>query len=157
MIDVVKRFGTVSLILFYAFILTAQVSVVFGASANICPGGSFNALCDLNANNFSTIIGNILQILLIIAVVLSVIFLIWGGIKWVMSGGDKGAVESARSTIIAAIIGLVIAFAAFFLVTIVLQLFGISQDGVFQIPTLLSNVSSGTPPCNVGDPGYPRC
>jgi hypothetical protein len=69
------------------------------------------------------VIMNVIIILLIVAVVVAVIFLIIGGIRWILSGGDKGAVESARNTIIGAIVGLVIAFAAFFIVNIVAQIF----------------------------------
>ena len=39
--------------------------------------------------------------------------LIIGGIRYVVSGGDQGAVTSAKNTILYAIIGIVIAFLAF--------------------------------------------
>jgi len=42
------------------------------------------------------------------------------------SGGDKAKVESARGTIIAAIVGLVIAFLAFFILSLALSFFGLS-------------------------------
>jgi hypothetical protein len=39
----------------------------------------------------------------------SVIFLVWGGFKYITSNGDSSGVSTAKSTIIAALIGLVIA------------------------------------------------
>jgi len=94
------------------------------ADVSVCPDGNFYTLCDttFTAND---IVRTVVQILLIAAVVIALVFLIWGGIKWILSGGDKGKVEAARNTIIGAIIGLVIAFAAFFILNIVANLFGI--------------------------------
>lgn len=60
----------------------------------------------------------------IIGVVVAVIFLIYGGIKWILSGGDKTAVESARNHIIAAIVGLIIVVGAFFIIGLIFQLLG---------------------------------
>ena len=49
------------------------------------------------------------SILALIAGVVSVIFLVIGGMKYVTSNGDSSAVSSAKNTIIAALIGLVVA------------------------------------------------
>lgn len=95
----------------------------------------FNALCALNASRFPNIISNILILLLIIAVIIALFFLIWGGIKWILSGGDKAALEGARSHIIAAIVGLIIAFLAFFIISVILQIFGVN-DTSFKLPSI---------------------
>ncbi len=89
-----------------------------------CPKDSpFSALCNLKAERFNESFSAVLALLLIAAVVLALVFLIYGGIKWILSGGDKTAVEGARNHIIAAIVGLIIAFAAFFILNIILHLF----------------------------------
>ncbi len=49
---------------------------------------------------------------LIISALAAFIYLIWGGIQWITSGGDKSATEAARNRIQAAILGLFIVFAA---------------------------------------------
>ena len=41
------------------------------------------------------------------------VMLIIGGIRYVVSGGDQGAVTSAKNTILYAIIGIIVAFLAF--------------------------------------------
>lgn len=64
------------------------------------------------------IIGFGLTLFLISAVLLAFGFLIYGGYNWIMSEGDKTKVESARKTIIFAIIGLILCFLSFFLVNI---------------------------------------
>jgi len=64
----------------------------------------------------------IVTFLFLVGIVVAVAYLIYGGIKWVLSGGDKSAVESARNHIVAAIVGLVIVIAAFFILTTVVTL-----------------------------------
>jgi hypothetical protein len=49
------------------------------------------------------------SILALVAGIISVIFLAWGGFKYITSNGDSSGVSSAKSTIIAALVGLVIA------------------------------------------------
>jgi hypothetical protein len=53
------------------------------------------------------------NILLFLVGIISVIMLIIGGIRYVVSGGDQNAVQGAKNTILYAIIGIVVAFLAF--------------------------------------------
>ena|SRR3989344_1480464 len=66
-----------------------------------------------------------ITLLFIVAVVLSLIFLIWGGIRWITSRGDPKAVEGARNQITYAIIGLVLTFLAFTIVSFITRSFRI--------------------------------
>lgn len=102
-----------------------------------CPSNSnqFFKLCAFNASNIGGVINTAVVIILVVAVILSLFFLIWGGVKWILSGGDKSAVESARNTIIAALIGLIIAFLAYFILSIILGFFGLSLSAL-QLPRL---------------------
>jgi len=65
-----------------------------------------------------------LTALFIVAFVLALIFLIWGGIQWTMSGGDKEGIQKARLKLTYAIIGLVVTTLAFFIVNIISGFFG---------------------------------
>lgn len=108
---------------------------------DICPKTDpFKNLCGLAQKDdiFSQVVSLIISVMLIIAVIVSIIFLIWGGIRWILSGGDKAAVESARNTIIAAIIGLVVALVAFFLINIVATIILGPGKSLFnlQLPSL---------------------
>lgn len=80
------------------------------------------------------IISAVINLLFIVAAVVAVVFLIWGGIRWIISGGDKTAVESARNTIIAAIIGLIVVFLAYFVLKFVFQFLGIPFLDTFNVP-----------------------
>ena len=107
-----------------------------GASVNPCQNvGAFSQLCNLSGDNLGQIIGAIVTFLLIIIAVIALFFLIYGGLRWVTSGGDKGKVDEARKTVIAAIVGLVIAFLSFFILSVVLSFFGLSLNNL-TLPTL---------------------
>ncbi len=81
----------------------------------------------------------IIQLIFVIGIIIAIVFLIYGGIKWVLSGGDKAAVEAARNHIVAAIVGLVIIGASFLIFSLVFQLLG-AQNPILGrslcIPTL---------------------
>src|SRR6266704_2597138 len=114
--------------------LSFAASAFATSNVNPCPSaGQFTKLCNLNANNIGPIVGAAVTFILIVAVLIALFFLIWGGIRWITSGGDKAKVESARGTIIAAIIGLVIAFLAFFILSLALSFFGLSITNL-QLP-----------------------
>lgn len=53
------------------------------------------------------------NILLYLIGAVSVIMLIIGGLRYVVSGGDQSAVTSAKNTILYAIVGIVVAFLAY--------------------------------------------
>ena len=66
----------------------------------------------------------ITNVLLFIIGAISVIMLIIGGIRYVVSGGDSGAVTSAKNTILYAVIGIIVALLAYALVKFVIGSFG---------------------------------
>lgn len=75
------------------------------------------------------LISNAAGVALIIAAILVFVFLIWGGIQWITSGGDKGKTEEARNRITAALVGLAIVAAAWAVVQLVSTFFGIDIFG----------------------------
>lgn len=111
------------------------VTPSFAATINICPGGGFAKLCNIDFDSFPGIVTTLINLALIAAVVIALFFLIYGGIKWVLSGGDKTAVEAARNHIVAAIVGLAIALLAFFILNIIGGFFGITLRDL-QLPKL---------------------
>lgn len=80
-------------------------------------------------DTLSKSIGVALTLMIIIAVILSLFFLIAGGIQWTSSGGDKGKITAARAKITYAIIGLIFAITSFFLINFVGTFFGIKLLG----------------------------
>ena len=100
---------------------TAFLSTVF-AQINITPQGQFGAL---NGITIANIISAVIILILIVAALIFFFMLVWGGVKYISSGGDKAQTEAARGQITAALIGLVIVFAAWAIINLVSAFFGI--------------------------------
>lgn len=73
---------------------------------------------------FGNIIAIIVKVFLIAGSLFFVFVFIIGAIRWISSGGDKAQIESARSTILNAVVGLIILFSLFAIVGVVDRLFG---------------------------------
>jgi len=58
--------------------------------------------------NFGTLLGGLMGGIMVIAAIMVLIFLLWGAIEWITSGGDKGKTEAARNKITQAILGLIV-------------------------------------------------
>lgn len=71
------------------------------------------------------IISALIRLTVVIAAVVFFFILVIGGIKWIASGGDKAQTESARNQITAALVGLVIVFAAWAIVALINTFFHI--------------------------------
>lgn len=65
----------------------------------------------------------LVNVLLFVIGAIAVIMVIVGGFRYVLSGGDQGAVTSAKNTILYAIVGLVVAILAYSLVNFVVNAF----------------------------------
>lgn len=58
--------------------------------------------------SFGNYLGTIMSGIMITAAVLVLLYLIWGGIEWITSSGDKGKTEAARNKMTNAVIGLIV-------------------------------------------------
>lgn len=72
----------------------------------------------------SDVINSFLNLLVVTGIIFALIFLLYGGVKWVMSGGDKGKLDSARRTIMFSIVGLIVMILAFVIIQAVGYLLG---------------------------------
>jgi hypothetical protein len=93
----------------------ANVCTNGGGASSLCNGGGTDPLAGQNGALVS-----VTSILAVVAGIVSIIFLVYGGVKYITSNGDSSGVSSAKSTIIAALIGLVIAALARPLITFVI-------------------------------------
>lgn len=76
-----------------------------------------------NTQNLPGLIEIVVNVLLFIIGAVSVIMIIIGGFKYVISNGDSSQITSAKNTILYAVIGLVIALLAFAIVRFVINQF----------------------------------
>lgn len=92
-------------------------------------GISGGADCAQGAGQGSDLFGDggifttITNVLLFIIGAISVIMLIIGGIRYVVSSGDSNAVTGAKNTILYAVVGIIVALLAYALVNFVLKSF----------------------------------
>lgn len=70
----------------------------------------------------SAIIPRAINLMLFAVGILAIFMLIWGGMRYVLSGGDSGRVKDAKNTILYAIIGLVVAILGYAIVNWVIQI-----------------------------------
>ena len=75
------------------------------------------------ASDPQTLVKQFVNIFLFAVGALSVIMLIWGGIRYTTSAGDSNKVTAAKNTVLYAIVGLVIAILAYAIVNIVIDKF----------------------------------
>ena len=76
------------------------------------------------ARNLTSLLTGVLSLLIAVVSLLVFVYLIWGGIEWITSGGDKGKTDQARSKIIAALVGVIIIAASYAVLQIMLRFLG---------------------------------
>jgi hypothetical protein len=88
--------------------------------------GADTQLSKLSQLKVGDIISGLITLALIVAAVIFFFMLVIGGVRWIASGGDKAQTEAARGQITAALIGLVIVFAAWAIAQILGTFFDIN-------------------------------
>ena len=94
---------------------------------NIQPKGDFAQLGNLT---IAGIVSGFIRLILVITALVFFFILVIGGIRWIASGGDKTQTEGARNQITAALVGLIIVFAAWAIVRLIQTFF---QIDIFQL------------------------
>lgn len=105
---------------FQPSIANAQIGAGVNATSNAAKTGNVTSADDL--------ITTVINIFLYIIGAVSVIMIIYGGFKYVTSGGDSSGVTSAKNTILYAVIGLVVAVFAYIIVHFVLDKLGVQTN-----------------------------
>ena len=106
------------------------------------------ALGQLGLDKLGTILSNIFQAVLTLALIIGgIVFLfmlIWGGYQFLTAGGDKEALGQARKRLISALVGLTILLCILLIIRLASQFFGINLIS-YQIPSFTSGFSSPPP------------
>jgi len=127
-----------------ATVLAVNPSAVFAQAALPAPAADAASVANVDTRfdplkNYtpSMFLRTVLNIMLGVAGVASFVILLWGGLQWILAGGDKEGTEKARKKITAALIGLAIVFSAYALLYILRTLFNIDliQVNIQQIGT----------------------
>jgi cytochrome bd-type quinol oxidase subunit 2 len=88
-----------------------------------CPAGSQSSVCAGKNETVNKPVQTVINVLLFVVGVLSVIMIIVGGIRYVISNGDSSRITSAKNTVQYAVVGLVVALLAYSIVNFVVARF----------------------------------
>ena len=102
-----------------AMAATANIEDSLCSGANLTTDAR-NCANDTAGQTINDIIATVINIFSFVVGVIAVIMIIIGGIKYITSGGDSNNISSAKTTIIYAIIGLVVVALAQIIVRFVL-------------------------------------
>lgn len=81
-------------------------------------------------NCIAGIIKNVVETSFIVAAIVTFVFLVWGGIDWLTSSGDKVKVDAAQKRITNALIGLTIVAASWAFYKLILTFLGIDLSKI---------------------------
>lgn len=107
----IKKIFLFGLVMFYLFLIFGNTNL---ANAT-CPGGQvgcFENPLGPNMDNLKAVLTSLLNHLAGVIVLISIIFIIIGGLMYMMSAGDEKMITRAKNTITGATVGLAIALAA---------------------------------------------
>ena len=106
-------------------LLAMSINPAFAAD----PGLGIEKPDNFAIENIGSLISSVIGVALILAGILVFAMLVWGGVQWIMSGGDKAKTEEARNRITAALVGLAIVASAWAIMKLVEYFFGLNiQD-----------------------------
>lgn len=88
-----------------------------------CKGQTSKICKETSSDTVNPIIQDIIGTLIFAIATISVIMIIVGGIRYVISNGDASKIKSAKDTILYSVIGLAVALLAYAIVNFVIQQF----------------------------------
>lgn len=87
--------------------------------------GTPSQITGLTNLSLSYLIQFALRLAFFAAILLTLVFFLLGGFKWMLSQGDKKQVEEAQKTITFAVVGLIVVFLAMLIINLIGYLFRI--------------------------------
>jgi len=108
-----------------AIVLSASVALAAPAATTYTPlsatellqvdtiGTTIGDIAGLGQSDLRTTIAQIIRAALAFLGVVAVVIIIWGGFKWMISGGADAKVQEARKLIVMGIVGLAIVLSAY--------------------------------------------
>ena len=107
---------------------------------------------DLFPGDLASLIANIIRIMLALSGTVALIYLIYGGYQYVTSGGNAEQAVIARQTILNAIIGLIVIFASYAIISFVMKAY---LQGSIPSPAPETEEETETPPTETTGEGTP--
>jgi len=117
-----------------SLLLAAQPAFAQLTNISLQPPNQFNSLNRVTVPSF---IRFAIQGILVIAGLAFFFMLVWGGVEWILAGGDKAGAENARKRITSALIGLAIVFSAWAIIALIKVIFGVDLLSL-DIPSVVN-------------------
>jgi hypothetical protein len=106
--------------------LIAQIAHILAAAAPTLNSVNIKANqigVPTSTGDIATGIANVIKLMMTVVGMLSLVFLIVGGLRYVISTGDSKRVSQARETILYAVVGIIVSIAAYAIVSFVAKSF----------------------------------
>lgn len=144
-----KKFTNLLIIVFSLLILASNVSAQ-GASFKLTQPQGLGIEVKPGSTPYAetiveTIVGNIIGIFFAVGGIGVIIYFVWGTVDWILSGGDKEKISSARKKMTHAIVGLILLSLSYVMINIIGQIVGFNPIGYLQLRYL---GSEGNPTIN---------
>jgi hypothetical protein len=123
-----------------AFIVTAVSAIFIPTSLAFAQSSSSTLIDAAQRYDIVEIINKGLAYAIIIAGLLSVVFIFIGGISFILSGGEEGKIKQAVSTIRYAIIGLIITILSVVIVGTIGRALGLDIIKYINFSDIVSNI-----------------
>ena len=131
-------------LLFSALLFSPLAAFAFTGETTAAPSASgISSVAD-----FYGVIQTVASWLVVFGIIIGAVFIIWGGIQYMTSGGDEAGTEAAKNKIIGGLIGIGLVLLAYALVNIIGSFLGAG--------TLVgAGAGAGAPPPGGGVPPTP--
>lgn len=127
----ISRFTAISGLLLAVALTFTVATTSFAIDLSVQGGVNSAKGADQPTDLFGTsgIFNTITNVLLFVLGAISVIMIIIGGLRYVISGGDSSAVTAAKNTILYAIVGVIVAVLAYAIINFVIGSFAPGSGG----------------------------
>lgn len=121
------------------FAISTALSSYFLSASPAFAQSAWGGDCVINGvatiQGIGCLLANIFNVFISVLGIIAFMMLIVGGFKYMLSGGNSKGIESARSTITFAIVGIVVALSAFIILNLIADFTGIETILNFTIPS----------------------
>ncbi len=141
----IKKYIAIVLMLFSLFLAPVQTYAQTKPWTEL--EGDLNTVCVDNGvatiQGLMCLVGNVLSVALSFIGLAGFIMLIFGSIKWLISGGNSQALESSKKTITFAFTGLILALVSILIINTIAQFTGVNVIKDFFIPPSNTGMQGG--------------
>lgn len=102
-------------------VLVWQQDVSANMLGDVCKGASNSLVCSSQNKPVEPLFNTVVNFLLWIAIIVGVIFIIISGVKFASSAGNASSVESAKKTLVASVIGILVAIFSYAIIKFVVD------------------------------------